>query len=105
MKQELCSLCEGTGKISRLTEVYVKEGDYWDVAYELVDCDCIKNSNVIIGYMDKVDFDCESGQNPSGNEFFPTVEDVLRERTCSEFCGVVEVEIRLRRVVQGEKDE
>ena len=59
---------------------------------------------IIIGYMDKIDFECEAGDNPNGNIFFPTVEDLLKERTCAEFCGIVEVEIRLKRVVQEEKD-
>lgn len=61
--------------------------------------------NVIIAYMDKIDFDCEVGGNPNGNIFFTSIEDLKKERTCSEFCGIIEIEIRLKRVVQEEKDE
>jgi len=90
--------CNGTGQISEYVEVEARNA-----------CDCeagVKpaQNNVIIGYMDKIDFDCEVGGNPNGNIFFTSIEDLQRERTCSEFCGIVEIEIRLKRVVQESKE-
>ena len=34
---------------------------------------------IIIGYMDKIDFECEAGDNPNGNIFYPSVEALLKE--------------------------
>lgn len=59
----------------------------------------------VIGYMDKVDFDHELGDNPNGNEVFPTIDAVLRNRKCSRICGIVKVEVTLLEVVQDEVDE
>ena len=60
---------------------------------------------VITGYMDKIDFECEAGDNPNGNIFYPSEEALLKEMSCAEFCGIVEVEIRLKRVISEGKDE
>ena len=58
----------------------------------------------IIAYMDKADWEAEAGYCPNGNEIFYTVEQLLENRPCAEFCGVVEVEITLKRVVIKEKE-
>ena len=53
----------------------------------------------IRGYMDKVDFDHELGHNSAGNKIYPSPEALLRRQLCAEECGIVEVEVRLKRVV------
>lgn len=52
------------------------------------------------GYMDKVDYEEELGNADGGNLVCPSVEDLCARRRCAkEYCGVVEVEVRLVRVV------
>jgi len=51
-------------------------------------------------YMDGIDFNEERGQPRGGNVLFATPEAVLRHRTCSEECGVVEVEVKRIRWVR-----
>lgn len=65
----------------------------------------------VIGYMDKTDFDHELGHTGSGNLVYPSIIDLQRQRKCWEECGIVEVEVRLVRVVvptdlrEGEKED
>jgi len=59
---------------------------------------------VTIGYMDMTDFEFELGMAQSGNVVYPSVEDVLRHRKCASECGIVEVEVKFRRVVMEPKD-
>jgi hypothetical protein len=54
---------------------------------------------VIIGYMDKVDFDYELGGNLFGNKIYPSPEAVPPHAGC----GIVEVEVRLKKVVKEEE--
>lgn len=54
----------------------------------------------VIGYMDKVDFDCELGQAIDGNKVFPSIEALKKFKPCVKQCGIVEVEVRLREVIQ-----
>jgi hypothetical protein len=56
---------------------------------------------VIIGYMCKTDFDHEIGCAPGGVPVYESVEGLERARSCVYECGIVEVEIRLRGVVQN----
>lgn len=53
-----------------------------------------------VGYMDKVDFDYEIGNAKGGNKVFPSIKDLKENKPCTKECGIVEVEIRLRRVVE-----
>ena len=101
-----CKYCGGIGIIEEHHEIEARNG-YGDSSYTThKKCSCIEcEDKVIIGYMDKNDFDCEVGDNPNGNIFFTSIEDLKREMTCSEFCGIVEIEIRLKRVVKEPKDE
>jgi len=55
---------------------------------------------VVIGYMDKVDFDYELGGAKGGNRIFPSVKDLEENKKCVKSCGIVEVEVRLRRVIR-----
>ncbi len=55
------------------------------------------------GFMDKVDFDYELEHNIRGNKVFPSVEALKEGQKCADECGIVEVEIKLIRIVQEEK--
>lgn len=52
-----------------------------------------------IGYMCRVDFVHELGAAMGGNTVYPNVEDCKKHRKCVDTCGIVEVEVRLRRIV------
>jgi len=55
---------------------------------------------VITVYMDKVDFDYEVGAALGGNKVFPSIKDLEKNKPCTKECGIVEVEIRLKRVIR-----
>lgn len=57
------------------------------------------SEGVIIGYMDKVDFDHEIGCAGGGNRIYPTIDALVAAKKCVRKCGVVEVEVRLKRVI------
>lgn len=50
--------------------------------------------------MDKVDWDCELGEASDGNKLFPSQAALEAHKKCVTTCGVVEVEVRLRRVIR-----
>lgn len=54
----------------------------------------------IIGYMDKVDFDYEIGGAEGGNKIYPSIANLQGCRPCTVSCGIVEVEVRLRRIIR-----
>lgn len=58
------------------------------------------DERVITVFMDKVDFDYEVGKAKGGNRVFPSQEDLEKHMPCTKECGVVEVEIRLKRVIR-----
>ena len=60
----------------------------------------IQCGDLRVGYMDKVDFDHELGNAMGGNTVFPSIDDLEENKPCTESCGIVEVEIRLRRVIR-----
>jgi hypothetical protein len=53
-----------------------------------------------IGYMCQTDFEHELGKAVRGNLVYPSVAALKQSRNCVDECGIVEVEIRLRQVVQ-----
>jgi hypothetical protein len=55
---------------------------------------------VVVGYMDKVDYECELGAAGKGNTIFPSVEALKKVKPCTIQCGIVKVEVRLREVIQ-----
>jgi hypothetical protein len=59
----------------------------------------MKNES-IIGYMDKVDFDYELGNNKRGNTVYPSIESLKEAKPCTTECGIIEVEIKLRSIVK-----
>ena len=63
------------------------------------------DEGVTLGYMDLTDFECELGMASGGSLVYNSAEEVLSYRKCAIECGVVEVEIRFRRVVLEPKDD
>lgn len=59
-----------------------------------------KEDDFATGYMCLVDFECEIGMASGGNVIFPSIEDCRENRKCVSSCGIVEVEVRARRIVQ-----
>lgn len=53
----------------------------------------------VTGYMCMTDFEWELGMACGGNTVYPSEEDCRRHRKCVAGCGIVEVEVRFRRVV------
>lgn len=54
----------------------------------------------VIGYMCLIDFECELGAALGGNTIYPDIEDCIERRKCTDHCGIVEVEVRARRIVR-----
>lgn len=59
-----------------------------------------KRMKPIIGYMDQVDFDHELGAAAGGSRVYPNEKDLKHCQPCVVSCGVVEVEVKLKRVVK-----
>ena len=57
----------------------------------------------VIGYMCATDWECELGLASGGNTIFPSKEDAINRLKCAEGCGIVEVEVRFRRLVLAGK--
>ena len=55
------------------------------------------------GFMDKTDFDFELENVSEGTKVFPTVKALKENMKCVDECGIVEVEIKLVRVVEEGK--
>jgi hypothetical protein len=60
--------------------------------------------HVEIGYMCQTDFEHELGYAAGGSRVHPSVEDIKHTRRCVGGCGIVEVEVRFRRVVEAGTD-
>lgn len=63
-----------------------------------------EDDDFVIGYMCLVDFECELGLAAGGNEVFASEADCRKSRSCVEGCGIVEVEVRARRIVHEGTD-
>lgn len=50
--------------------------------------------------MDRTDFEYELGAASGGDTVYPSLDDVLAHRKCANECGVVEVEVRFRKLVK-----
>lgn len=59
-----------------------------------------KGEDFVIGYMDLIDFECELGAAMGGNTVYPSIEDLKEHKGCVESCGIVEVEVRARKIIQ-----
>lgn len=58
----------------------------------------------VIGYMCRTDFECELGAAAGGNCVFPSVEDLKESRQCHKACGIVEVLVSFREIVEPGSD-
>lgn len=56
-----------------------------------------------IGYMCRIDFDHHMGNDPKGVEIYPTVGDLRDHHPCADECGIVEVEVTIKQVVEKSK--
>ena len=54
---------------------------------------------IVIGFMDKVDFDEELGNAIDGNKIFPSIDALKKFKPCVRSCGIVKVEVRLKEVI------
>lgn len=59
-----------------------------------------KPAHTARGFMCKTDFLYELGNAAGGETVYASVEDLKARRPCTEGCGIVEVEVRLVRVVE-----
>lgn len=60
--------------------------------------------HLIIGYMCRTDWDYEIDGASGGTKVYASLEDLKRHRKCVRGCGIVEVEVRLKRVVEEGTD-
>jgi hypothetical protein len=58
----------------------------------------------VIGYMCLVDFECELGMASDGNTIYPSIEACKKYRPCTHSCGIVEVAVLFRKIVQEPDD-
>ena len=56
-----------------------------------------------IGYMDKIDFECEIGLQSGGNTIYQSIEDLKEHKKCVSECGIVKVEVKLIEVIEESK--
>lgn len=54
----------------------------------------------IIGYMCRTEYDYELGYADGGSLIYNSIDDLKKCRSCLDECGIVEVQIELRRVVR-----
>lgn len=59
----------------------------------------------VVAYMCLTDFECELGAAMGGNTVYPSIEDLRASRKCVESCGIVEVEVKARRIIQQPHDD
>lgn len=62
------------------------------------------DDDFVVGYMCLVDFKWEIGMAEGGNTVFPSIENCRDVRKCTDQCGIVEVEVRARKIVQEPKE-
>lgn len=58
------------------------------------------DEDFVVGYMCLVDYECELGCASGGNHVYPSIGDIREHLKCVASCGIVEVEVRARRIVQ-----
>lgn len=54
----------------------------------------------VVGYMCRIDWEYEIGAACGGNRVYGSVDDLKREHNCASDCGIVEVEVHFRRIVE-----
>ena len=58
----------------------------------------MKNRKTV--YMCTTEFDCELGEHSHGVRVFPSVEELKDKCSCWPECGIVEVECRVKEIVE-----
>lgn len=61
------------------------------------------SDEVIVGFMCRTDWEYEFGSANDGNRVFPSKEALEKEKPCVFECGIVQVEVKLIRVVRKGK--
>lgn len=59
----------------------------------------------VIGYMCLTDWKVELGMASGGTKVYPSIDNIKKLRRCVASCGIAEVEVRLRRIVQKESED
>jgi hypothetical protein len=60
----------------------------------------MKENETIIVYMDLIAMKYEIGYASDGNKVYPSIEDLKRQTSCWPSCGIAEVEITFKRIVE-----
>lgn len=58
------------------------------------------NEPKVIGYMCKIDWECELGSNHYGNTVYPSIETLKQDHEMWEDCGIVEVEVWFNNIIE-----
>lgn len=58
----------------------------------------------VIGYMCLIAWEWELGAASDGNRIYPNEKSLRHHHPCADDCGIVEVEVRCRRLVSPGKD-
>jgi len=59
----------------------------------------------MIGYMDKVDFECHMEHDCMPVSVYAEVDELRADRPCVESCGIIKVEVTMVEVIQEESYE
>ena len=67
----------------------------WQGPYGAVDMNEVKKRSEVECYMCKTDWEFELGNHSNFVEMYASVEDIKRDRSCWDECGVVKVRVSL----------
>lgn len=67
---------------------------------EVIEFTSPEGERVIRGYMCKVAWDYELGYALGGGRIYPTLADLISNHKCTDQCGVVEVEVKVKKVIK-----
>ena len=59
-----------------------------------------EDDGTVTGYMCLIDWEFELGAASGGNCVYPSVDDLKRRHKCADDCGIVEVSVAFKRLVQ-----
>jgi hypothetical protein len=99
-------------KLNQAKEWYIKmaklEGDE-DITAGVPDAQTsyamnAEDDGTVTGYMCLTDWECEIGAASGGTKVYPSINDIKRNRKCVDGCGIVEVSVAFKRVVQPNRD-
>lgn len=58
----------------------------------------------VTGYMCGIDWHCEIGRAPRGSTVYPSISALKQDHEMWEECGIVEVQVRIRRTITPGND-